>query len=48
MADDPAPPPESQSATSPEIGVDEWVARSGERSEAEAGSWVARVVSVGP
>ena len=35
MADDPAPPPESQSATSPEIGVDEWVARSGERSEAE-------------
>ena len=35
MADDPAPRPESQSATSPEIGVDEWVARSGERSEAQ-------------
>ena len=28
------PRPESQSATSPQIGVDEWVARSGERYEA--------------
>ena len=43
MADDPAPPPESQSVDGPQIGVDEWVARSGERTEAERGSRVARV-----